>query len=70
MQRILYVNFNSHKKEHDELAQKVKKFMEDFKAGKSMLSIEVKDFLKDWILNHIQKVDKLYTRAYKENGIN
>jgi hemerythrin len=70
MQRISYVNFISHKKGHDELAQKVKKFVEDFKTGKIMLSIEVRDFLKDWILNHIQKVDKLYCRAFKENGIN
>lgn len=70
MQRILYVNFISHKKGHDELAQKVNKFVEDFKAEKVMLSIEVRDFLKDWILNHIQKVDKLYIRAFKENGIN
>lgn len=70
MQKALYVNFPRHKKEHDELAQKVKKYMDDFQSGKIMLSIQVRDFLKDWILNHIQKVDKLYTSALNEKGIN
>jgi hemerythrin len=70
MKKVSYVSYIRHKKEHDDLAQKVKKLMDDFQSGKIMISIQVRDFLKDWILNHIQKVDKLYTSAFKEKGIN
>ena len=69
MQKANYVNFAVHKHEHDQLTQRAKVLRDDYKSGKLMISIEVRDFLKDWIINHIQKTDKLYTKAMNEKGI-
>jgi hemerythrin-like metal-binding protein len=69
MQKVNYSNFAGHKHEHDELTKKVRALKDDFAAGKMMISIEVRDFLKNWIVNHIQKTDKLYTRAMNDKGI-
>lgn len=69
MQKVNYVNFTVHKREHDELTKKARVLKDDFIAGKMMVSIEVRDFLKNWIVNHIQKTDKLYTKAMNDKGI-
>jgi len=69
MQNVNYSNFTAHKREHDELAKKVKILKEEFLSGKMMISIEVRDFIKNWIVNHILKTDKLYMKTMIENGI-
>lgn len=69
MQKANYTNFAGHKREHDELTKKARALKDDFAAGKMMISIEVRDFLKNWIVNHIQKTDKLYTKAMNDKGI-
>jgi len=69
MQKVSYNNFSVHKREHDELTKKARVLKDDFISGKMMISIEVRDFLKDWIVNHIQKTDKLYTKAMNDKGI-
>jgi hemerythrin len=69
MQKVNYTNFSGHKREHDELTKKARVLKEDFIAGKMMVSIDVRDFLKNWIVNHIQKTDKLYTKTMNDNGI-
>jgi hemerythrin-like metal-binding protein len=69
MQKVNYSNITVHKREHDELTKKVRVLKDDFISGKMMVSIEVRDFLKNWIVNHIQKTDKLYTKAMNDNAI-
>jgi hemerythrin len=69
MQKVKYGNLAVHKREHDELTKKARVLKDDFIAGKMMISIEVRDFLKNWIINHIQKTDKLYTKAMNDNGL-
>ncbi|MGE5671717.1 MAG: bacteriohemerythrin [Fibrobacterota bacterium] len=69
MQKVNYSNITGHKREHDELTKKVRVLKDDFISGKMMVSIEVRDFLKNWIVNHIQKTDKLYTKAMNDNAI-
>jgi hemerythrin-like metal-binding protein len=69
MQKVNYSAFSGHKREHDDLAKKARVLKDDFTSGKMMISIEVRDFLKNWIVNHIQKTDKLYTKAMNDKGI-
>ena len=51
-----YPNFLRHKTEHD--------------SGKAPLSMELMQFLKDWLVNHIVKVDKEYSGYLNSKGIN
>ena len=65
-----YPNFLRHKTEHDNLTSKVIEFQTNFNSGKAPLSMELMQFLKDWLVNHIVKVDKEYSGYLNSKGIN
>jgi len=58
-----------HKAEHKKFVEKVLAFQTDFKTGKTILSMDVMNFLKDWLINHIQGTDKRYTQCFNEHGL-
>lgn len=56
-----YPGYAKHKEEHEAFTKKVIEFEEKFKSGSIVLSQEVILFLKDWLINHIQRTDKNYS---------
>lgn len=69
MQKHGYPDFAAHKAEHDTLVAKVTKFEADFKAGHIGMSIEVLEFLKDWLVGHIQGSDRKYVACLTQNKV-
>jgi hemerythrin len=69
MQRTNYPNYMAHKREHDRLIEKVQDLQERMASGKVLLTMEVMNFLKDWLMNHIAKVDKQYSEHLVEQGV-
>lgn len=63
MQRIKYPKYLTHKQEHDKLIAQVAELQGSFSSGKSMLTIQVSKFLKDWLRTHIMQTDKLLATA-------
>jgi hemerythrin len=61
MAAVNYPELKEHKKEHEELIEKLNLLREDFQLGKREVSIETFKFLKEWLFNHIQVVDRKYT---------
>lgn len=59
----------SHVREHKELVKKVADFRADFEAGKLTVTMEVMQFLKDWLERHIQGTDKAYSAYLVRNGV-
>ncbi|RMF56980.1 MAG: hemerythrin [Calditrichaeota bacterium] len=59
----------AHKAAHDSFVEKVLQFQEGFESGKVLLSMEILQFLKQWVSDHIQKVDKQYSFFLKEKGV-
>lgn len=59
----------AHKMKHDELAKKVMQFQKDFHDGKTVMSVEIMAFLKDWLLNHIKGTDMKYSPFLKSKGV-
>ncbi len=57
------------KGEHDGFTKKVKGYREQYQQGKMVLSIEVLNFLKDWLAHHIQVEDKKYGSYLNGKGI-
>jgi hemerythrin-like metal-binding protein len=55
--------------EHDGFTKKVKGYQEQYQQGKMVLSIEVLNFLKDWLAHHIQVEDKKYGPFLNGKGI-
>jgi len=60
----------AHKKEHDDLTKQVLEVQQKFKAGATgCLSLEVMNFLKNWLVNHIQGSDQKYGPHLNSKGI-
>ena len=66
MQRVKYASYLTHKREHDKLIRQVVDLQNDFSSGKAMLTITVSKFLKEWLIEHIEKTDKLLAQAIRQ----
>ena len=64
-----YPDSDSHKKEHLAFVEKVAAFKKDFDSGRLGLSIEVMQFLSDWLQNHIKGTDKKYGPYFNAKGL-
>ena len=64
-----YADLENHLKQHTMFVDKIKKIAADFEAGDSSISIDLVDFLKDWLINHILKIDTKYVKFFKDHGI-
>ncbi|MBI5642506.1 MAG: hemerythrin family protein [Deltaproteobacteria bacterium] len=63
-----YPGYEEHKREHDELVKKVTDLMEKQSRG-TAVTVEVFNFLKDWLSNHIMTTDKKYGAFFNDKGI-
>lgn len=67
-----YPEYVEHKKEHDDFKKKVKEFLEksqNQKSGKVVLTIEISNFMLDWLINHILKSDKKFGPYLNSKGV-
>ncbi len=64
-----FSDYETHKYEHDDFAEKVVSLEKRFLEGKMVLSFEITDFLKNWLLNHIQGTDMKYSKFLREKGV-
>jgi hemerythrin len=55
--------------EHDRLVTQVIELQKEFHDGGAALSIKVGNFLKEWLLNHIQRSDIEYSRYFKKINV-
>jgi hemerythrin-like metal-binding protein len=60
----------AHKEYHDRLVAQVIEFKQEFEAGKAALSMDLMQFLTDWLRDHIMKTDRAYAPFFKEKGVN
>ena len=66
---IKYPGYDEQKKMHTIFINKIKEFKNEFESGEALLSLKIIEFLKDWLLTHIVKVDKKYKEYFNENGV-
>jgi len=55
-----YPDIAAHEAEHHSLTAQVLKFQADFQAGKATMTIQLLQFLKDWLEKHIKGSDTKY----------
>ncbi|MBW4055293.1 MAG: bacteriohemerythrin [Proteobacteria bacterium] len=58
-----------HKALHKKLVDQVVALIGKFNAGEPLITQDVINFLQDWLVNHIQGVDKRYGPHLNKNGI-
>jgi len=64
-----YPDILSHKKEHDELTMQVSDFYERYREGKVKFSLELMNFLRSWLINHIQVSDMRYKEFFNAKNV-
>jgi hemerythrin-like metal-binding protein len=63
-----YPGLEAHKKEHRDMVARVEELVEDYNLrGKEALE-DTADFLKHWLVSHIQVVDQRYSEYLRERG--
>jgi len=68
-QRFNYQGAAEHIREHQLFIQKITTMKTDLKSGKTALSFELLNFLKEWIDHHILVADKAYSECFRQNGL-
>ena len=69
MQKHNYPGYLGHKGQHDALTKQVLDLQGKFQEGKALVTVEVMNFLKDWLQNHIQNTDKKYSPFFNGKGV-
>lgn len=63
-----YPDYQAHKREHDEMAAKVQKHIENFEQNGHSALLNMAPFVWDWLTDHIYGVDQSYAKFLRENG--
>lgn len=69
MEGCSYPGLVWHKKEHEELAQRARELKEKFDKSEFVMSIEVMNFLKDWLNKHTIGSDRKYGEFLNSKGV-
>lgn len=69
MKSHAFPEYEKHKKEHNQLTLSVLDLQKEYEAGNAPLSQSVMAFLKDWLTDHIQGMDKGYGPFLNGKGI-
>jgi hemerythrin-like metal-binding protein len=54
---INYEDIDRHKSEHEFFIKKINRFMEDYQSNMVVLTVDLMEFLKSWLLDHIRESD-------------
>ncbi len=69
MTAFTYEGYAEHKKIHDDFSQKALTLKNDMSQSGFVLSLEVLNFLREWLVNHIMGTDRKYISCFSENGV-
>lgn len=64
-----YPDAELHKNQHKEMVEKVGALRERFEAGENVLTLDVMNFLRDWVHDHIHGSDKLFGPFLNSKGV-
>ncbi len=64
-----YADIAAHKLQHKAFIDKVNHFLEEYKNNSDVTIVDTLEFLKDWLIKHINGTDKEYGKALNKKGI-
>lgn len=64
-----YEGYDQHKQIHDKLVQQALIYQGRFMAGDAKVGMELLMFLKEWLFDHINQVDKRYVDTFHKAGV-
>ncbi|MCX7881795.1 MAG: bacteriohemerythrin [Brevinematales bacterium] len=69
MRNYEYPAYITHRGEHEHLVEEVLALSQKFQAGDIFLSLDILNFLKEWLSKHILQSDMAYKEFFKQKGI-
>jgi hemerythrin len=69
MEAARYPGLAEHKLKHRELVKQVDDYVLRYDKGEISLNVQLLNFLRDWLTNHIQKVDMAYSACLIQHGM-
>jgi hemerythrin len=69
MEKCSFPGLREHASQHRDLEGQVMDLYNRFKSGQAFISLDVMDFLKEWLTTHIQQSDKKYGEYLNGKGI-
>lgn len=69
MQKYNFPEFLKHKREHEDLTRQAKELKERFDRGEVAITVNVMNFLKEWLQSHILSTDKKYGPFLNDKGV-
>jgi len=63
-----YPKLKQHRSQHRQLLQKVERLQFEFDQQGKRITVEVREFLKYWLINHILKEDKAYVESVLQSS--
>ena len=69
MKKYGYSLYERHTAQHAKFVGKITDLQTRFQSGALVIPIEVADFLKDWLSNHVIGEDQRYAPFFKEKGL-
>ena len=69
MIEFTYPEFEYHQEEHHGFADKTITYYDSVVNGDNYISNELIEYLKHWLVNHIQSTDRKYIDCFKRNGL-
>ncbi len=64
-----YPESDAHKREHEALISQVSELKKQFDYGQTVLTMDLMQFLKGWLNDHIKGTDKRYTEFLSSRGV-
>lgn len=64
-----YLGYVRHKNEHDALTKQVLDLQRQYLQGQAVLTMDVMNFLRDWLNDHIMGSDQKYAPYLRSKGV-
>ncbi len=69
MKAFNYPEYQDHKEEHMNFSTKIIAYTYKVIKGDYQFADELTEYLKQWLINHIQVTDRQYVECFKKNGL-
>ena len=64
-----YPDLLAHQAEHQSLTRQVLQFQADYQAGRSAMTVQLLQFIRDWLEKHIKESDQRYAPFLRERAV-
>lgn len=69
MQKYDFPGLKKHRQEHEAFIKKIGDYRARFESGKMIIGMDITQFVKNWLINHILKTDMAYSKYLTDRGV-